>query len=56
VVESLTNPHISAVSHPLEELGTNAIKILMHPDKQQEYSSFLVTPKIIDRGSVKSLI
>lgn len=56
VVESLTNPHISAVSHPLEELGTNAIKILMHPNKQQEYNSFLVTPKIIDRGSVKSLI
>jgi LacI family transcriptional regulator len=56
VVESLTNPQLSAISHPLEELGTNAIKILMRSDKKFKNSSFLVTPKIIDRGSVKSLI
>jgi len=56
VVESLTNPQLSAVSHPLEELGTNAIKILMHSDKNFKHSSYLVTPKIIDRGSVQSLI
>ena len=55
VVESLTNPQLSAISHPLEELGTNAIKILMRSDKKFKNSSFLVTPKIIDRGSVKSL-
>ena len=56
VVESLTNPQLSAISHPLEELGTNAIKILMRSDKKFKNSSFLVTPKIIDRGSVQSLI
>jgi|TARA_X000000950_G_scaffold48595_1_gene56567 LacI family transcriptional regulator len=56
VVESLTNPQLSAVSHPLEELGTNAIKILMHSEKNFKQSSYLVTPKIIDRGSVQSLI
>ena len=55
VVESLTNPQLSAISHPLEELGTNAIKILMRSDKKFKNSSFLVAPKIIDRGSVKSL-
>ena len=56
VVESLTNPQLSAVSHPIEELGTKAINILLNHNKKNFKSSFLVKPKIIDRGSVISLI
>ena len=56
VVESLTNPKLTAVSHPLEELGTNAINILLSAQNKKQLSNYLVKPHIIDRGSVKSLI
>ena len=56
VVESLTNPKLTAVSHPLEELGTNAINILLGTEKKNQFSNYLVKPHIIERGSVKSLI
>ena len=56
VVESLTNPKLTAVSHPLEELGTNAINILLSAQNKRQLSNYLVKPHIIDRGSVKSLI
>ena len=56
VVESLTNPQLTAISHPLEELGTNAINILLGAEKKKQLSNYLVKPHIIERGSVKSLI
>jgi LacI family transcriptional regulator len=56
VVESLTNPKLTAISHPLEELGTNAINILLGFKKNKQSSNYLVKPHIIERGSVKSLI
>ena len=56
VVESLTNPKLTAISHPLEELGTNAINILLGTEKKKQLSNYLVKPHIIERGSVKSLI
>ena len=56
VVESLTNPKLTAISHPLEELGTNAINILLGSKKKKQISNYLVKPHIIERGSVKSLI
>ena len=56
VVESLTNPKLTAISHPLEELGTNAINILLGSKKKKLISNYLVKPHIIERGSVKSLI
>ena len=56
VVESLTNPKLTAISHPLEELGTNAINILLGSKKKKQSSNYLVKPLIIERGSVKSLI
>ena len=49
------NPKLTAISHPLEELGTNAINILLGSKKKQT-SNYLVIPHIIERGSVKSLI
>tara|TARA_B100000965_G_scaffold405321_1_gene438934 strand:+ start:5603 stop:6628 length:1026 start_codon:yes stop_codon:yes gene_type:complete len=54
IVDSLTNPQITAISHPFEELGSNAIRILMSNQKDKDIKSHLVTPHIIDRGSVKS--
>ena len=56
VVESLTNPKLTAISHPLEELGTNAINILLGSKKKKLSSNYLVKPHIIERGSVNSLI
>ena len=56
VVESLTNPKLTAISHPLEELGTKAINILLSAQNKKQLSNYLVKPHIIDRGSVKSLI
>ena len=56
VVEALTNPKLTAISHPLEELGTNAIDILLGSKKKKLFSNYLVKPHIIERGSVKSLI
>ena len=56
MVESLTNPKLTAVSHPLEELGTKAINILLSAQNKRQLSNYLVKPHIIDRGSVKSLI
>jgi LacI family transcriptional regulator len=56
VVESLTNPKITAVAHPLEELGKKAIEILMNQDKNTDNISYLAVPHIIERGSVRSLI
>ena len=56
VVESLTNPKLTAISHPLEVLGTNAINILLGSKKKNQSSNYLVKPHIIERGSVKSLI
>ena len=56
VVESLTNPKLTAISHPLEDLGTNAINILLGTEKNKQLSNYLVKPHIIERGSVKSLI
>jgi LacI family transcriptional regulator len=56
VVESLTNPKITAVAHPLEELGKKAIEILMNQHKNTDNISYLAVPHIIERGSVRSLI
>ena len=40
----------------LEELGTNAINILLGSKKNKQFANYLVKPHIIERGSVKSLI
>jgi DNA-binding LacI/PurR family transcriptional regulator len=52
----LTNPKITAVAHPLEELGKKAIEILMNQHKNTDNISYLAVPHIIERGSVRSLI
>jgi len=53
VVSTLTNPLITAVSHPRDKLGLNAIEMLIEMDnKNYKHRSYLAKPKIIERGTV----
>jgi len=53
VVSTLTNPLITAVSHPRDKLGLNAIEMLIEMDnKNYKHKSYLAKPKIIERGTV----
>ena len=56
VVEYLTNPSLSAVTHPRKALGLKAIEILIDMDKKNfKPQSFLAKPQIIDRGTVNKI-
>ena len=56
VVEYLTNPSLSAVTHPRKALGLKAIEILLDMDKKNfKPQSFLAKPQIIDRGTVNKV-
>ena len=56
VVESLTNPPITALSHPRKKLGLKAIEILLDMDnKSYKHQSYLVKPEIIERGTVRKI-
>ncbi len=56
VVETLTNPPLTAVNHPRKELGLKAIKMLLDMDKKNyKHQSFLAKPLIINRGTVSKL-
>ena len=56
VVETLTNPLLTAVSHPRKELGLKAIEMLLDMDnKNYKPQSYLAKPKILERGSVHSI-
>ena len=53
VVETLTNPPLTAVTHPRKELGLKAIEMLLDMDKKNYiHQSFLAKPKIVVRGTV----
>tara|TARA_B100000579_G_C22777506_1_gene827421 strand:+ start:51 stop:1073 length:1023 start_codon:yes stop_codon:yes gene_type:complete len=53
VVSSLTFPSITAVSHPRDKLGLNAIEMLIEMDNANyKNRSFMAKPKIIERGTV----
>ena len=53
VVESLTNPLLTAVTHPRKELGLKAIEMLLDMDKKNYiHQSYLAKPKIVERGTV----
>ena len=53
VVSQLTQPQLTSVSHPVKELGKEAVRILLEKkiDKNKN-DYFLALPKVIDRGSV----
>ena len=56
VVEYLTSPSLSAVTHPRKALGLKAIEILIDMDKKNfKPQSFLAKPQIIDRGTVNKI-
>ena len=55
VVSNLINQDITSVSHPTEDLGYNAVKILMNKNNSDQDNFYMAEPKIIDRGSVKGL-
>jgi len=56
VVESLSNPPLTAITHPRKELGLKAIEILLSMNNQNfTHQSYMAKPKIIERGTVKEL-
>ncbi len=57
VVETLTNPSITAISHPRDQLGLKAIEMLLRMDeKNYKHQFFLAKPEIIDRGTVHKVL
>ena len=56
VVQLLTTPALTAISHPRKELGSKAIEILLDMDKKNYTpKSYLAKPKIVERGTVNTL-
>jgi len=56
VVESLSSPPLTAITHPRKELGLKAIEILLAMDnKNFTHQSYMARPKIIERGTVREL-
>ena len=57
VVETLTNPALTAVSHPRKQLGLKAIEMLLDMEnKNYKHQSYLEKPKIVERGTVQKVI
>ena len=56
VVELLTNPALTSITHPRKKLGLKAIEMLLDMEKKDyKHRSFLAKPKIVERGTVHSL-
>ena len=56
VVEYLTSPALTAVTHPRKQLGLKAIEMLLDMDnKNYKPQSYLAKAKIIERGSVHKI-
>ena len=56
VVETLTNPALTAVSHPRKQLGLKAIEMLLEMEnKKYKHQSYLAKPKIVERGTVQKV-
>ena len=56
VVETLTNPPLTAVTHPRKELGLKAIEMLIDMDKKNyKPQTYLAKPKIVERGTVHKI-
>ena len=53
IVSQLTQPQLTSVSHPVKEMGKEAVRILLEKEiNKNKNDYFLALPKIIDRGSV----
>ena len=56
VVETLTTPSLTAITHPRKELGLKAIEILLEMNnKNFTHKSYLANPSIVERGTVLKL-
>ena len=56
VVNTLSSPLLTAITHPRKELGIKAIEIILSMDKSNHKNkTYLAKPSIIDRGSVCKL-
>ena len=56
IVSNLITPKITSISHPTEDLGYNAVKLLMSKNGNDSKNNFyMAKPTIIDRDSVKKL-
>ena len=55
IVSNLITPKITSISHPTEDLGYNAVKLLMSKNNNPNNNFYMAKPTIIDRGSVKKL-
>lgn len=55
IVNSISSPSLTAVTHDRKILGQNAIEILLSKETEKEKKNFLAKPKIIERGSVAQL-
>lgn len=57
VISHLTNPSLTSVSHPVRELGNQAVNILLEMrSKKGKNKNYMATPTIIERGSVSKLL
>ena len=55
VVNSISSPSITAVTHDRKQLGQKAIELLT-ANKRSKINNYLAKPKIIERGSVHKVI
>jgi len=57
VISHLTNPSLTSISHPVRELGNQAVNILLEMrSKKGKNKNYMATPTIIERGSVAKLL
>ncbi len=52
IVNSISSPSLTAVTHDRKKLGSKAIEILTSKNKNRNELNYLAKPKIIERGSV----
>ena len=52
IISHLTQPSLTSASHPVNELGSQAIEILLQKRVNNKNNSYLAVPEIINRGSV----
>ena len=55
VVNFITSPPLTAITHDRKELGSKAIEILTSDTKLKNNSYYLAKPEIIERGSVLTI-
>ncbi len=55
IVSNLIHPELTSISHPNDDLGYNAVRILMDKKLNIKDKNYLAKAEIIDRGSVLNI-